>query len=276
MYNNYFKDKIALITGGGSGIGRGLCRQLDAAGAIVICTDIDLAHATETVGILSSKAEARQLDVTVESAIGDVVKDIVKKHDRLDLIFNNAGLAISGELRDIPITDWKKLMNVNFYGVLYGSQAAYKVMLKQGNGQIVNIASAAGLVDDLALLAPYSVSKHAVVNYTHILRLESEDLGIKANVVCPGFISTSIGENATDVNAKSGWHQKTRDIVAKGISVESAANSILKGVAANKRTIVFPGQTSAINGFASMFGGLFRRGMKKSIQDFRQNYRIND
>ncbi len=276
MYNNYFKNKIALITGGGSGIGRGLCRQLDAAGATAICTDINLTHATETISMLSSKAEVRLLDVTDDSDIAGVIEDIVKKHGRLDLIFNNAGLAISGELRDISMTDWRKLMDVNFYGVLYGSQAAYQVMLKQGNGQIVNIASAAGLVDDLALLAPYSVSKHAVVNYTHILRLEAEELGIKANVVCPGFISTSIGENATDANAKPGWRQKSKDMVAKGVTVESAANSILKGVAANKRNIVFPGETRAINGFAAMFGGLFRRGMKRSIKDFRQNYRIND
>src|SRR6185312_11928936 len=180
---------VALVTGGGSGIGRGLCKQLDAAGATVICSDINLTHALETVASLSGKAEAQILDVTVEGAMIGVVRDIVKNHKRLDLIFNNAGIAVSGELRDISHTDWKKQMDVNFYGVLYGSQAAYQVMLKQGNGQIVNIASAAGLVDDLALLAPYSVSKHAVVNYTHILRLEAKKLGIKANVVCPGFIS---------------------------------------------------------------------------------------
>ena len=276
MYNNYFSGKIALVTGGGSGIGRGLCKRLDAAGATVICTDINITHAAETVAVLSDKAEVQLLDVTLENDVTSIVETIVKKHDRLDFIFNNAGIAISGELRDIPLADWKKVMDVNFYGMLNGSQAAYLAMLKQGSGQIVNIASAAGLVDDLVLLAPYSVSKHAVVNYTHILRLEGKGLGIKANVVCPGFINTSIGDNATDANAKPGWHQKSKDMVANGVSIEAAADNILKGVAANKRTIVFPGQTRAINRFASLFSGLFRRGMQKSIRDFRQNYRINN
>lgn len=275
MYNNYFKDKIALVTGGGSGIGRSLCRQLDAAGATVICTDVIVTHAAETVAMLVGKADAQLLDVTSESDFIISIEHIVKKYGKLDLIFNNAGIATSGELRDIPLDDWRKLMDVNFYGVLCGSQAAYQAMLKQGSGQIVNIASAAGLVDDLALLAPYSVSKHAVVNYTHILRLEGEELGIKANLVCPGFINTSIGENATDANAKPGWHQKSKDMVAKGISAEAAADSILKGVAANKRTIVFPGQTRVISRFASLFSGVFRRGMQKSVRDFRQNYRID-
>ncbi|TWI94833.1 NADP-dependent 3-hydroxy acid dehydrogenase YdfG [Mucilaginibacter frigoritolerans] len=238
MYNNYFHNKVVLITGAGSGIGRGLCLQLATEGAIVFCTDIDIAKAIETESMaINGNIIAQKLDVAIITEFENIVTEIVNRHGRLDLIFNNAGIAVSGEIRDIDIEQWKKIVDINFYGVLNGSLTAYRQMLKQGSGQIVNIASAAGLIDYLALMAPYSVTKHAIVNYTKILRIEAKKLGVKANVVCPGFISTSIGENAINPHANTKWNEHAINEVAKGITIQKAVHHILKGVAANTESL---------------------------------------
>ena len=276
MYQQYFENKIALITGGGSGIGRALCQQLAHAGATVICTDINQERAAETVKTISDKGEAWFLDVTDEASITALIDKVVSKYGRLDLIFNNAGIAVSGELRDIKLSYWKKLMDINFFGVLYGSQAAYQVMLKQGSGHIVNTASAAGLADGLALMAPYSVSKHAVVDYTHILRIEAKALGVKASVVCPGFVDTAIGDSAVEANAKPYWKNKAQEALKKGLSADKAAITILKGVAANKETIVFPRAIKIAMRIDRILGGVVKKMMQKELADFRANYRLPD
>jgi short-subunit dehydrogenase len=204
----------------------------------------------------------------------NVITDIISRHGHLDLIFNNAGIAVSGEIRDIDIEQWKKIIDINFYGVLNGSQTAYRQMLKQGSGQIVNIASAAGLIDYLALMAPYSVTKHAVVNYTKILRIEAKILGIKASVVCPGFIHTAIGENAINPQANADWNEYAINEVAKGIPVEQAVNHILKGVAANKGLIIFPLQVKIIYLFTQLFTGLYKMTIQKLVKNYREKYRL--
>jgi NAD(P)-dependent dehydrogenase (short-subunit alcohol dehydrogenase family) len=273
--DNYFQHKVVLVTGGGSGIGRGLCLQLAIEGAIVFCTDIDVAKATETASMtVNGNITAQKLDVTVATEFENVIAEIVNLHGRLDLIFNNAGIAVSGEIRDIGIEQWKKIIDINFYGVLNGSQTAYRQMLKQGSGQIVNIASAAGLIDYLALMAPYSVTKHAVVNYTQILRIEAKKLGVKVNVVCPGFISTAIGENAMNPNANTEWNKYAVNEVAKGIPVEKAVKHILKSVAANTEVIIFPLQVKIIYRFTQFFTGLYKITMQKLVKNYRDKYRL--
>jgi NAD(P)-dependent dehydrogenase (short-subunit alcohol dehydrogenase family) len=277
MYSNYFLNKITLVTGAGSGIGRELCLKLAEGGATVICTDIDPAKAAETVELTRkpTKATSIKLDVTQLSEVESVMAGIVTQYGRLDLVFNNSGIAISGEMRDISMGDWKRVIDVNFYGVLYGSQTAYRHMLKQGYGQIINTASGAGLMEYLVLMAPYSVTKHAVVNYTKILRAEAKTLGIKANVVCPGFISTDIGKNATYSNAKQNWNENTLNEVAKGISVDKAVEHILKGVAANREMIVFPMQIRLILPLTRLFKPLYKIVIQKLLKGYREKYRGN-
>lgn len=277
MYNEYYLNKIVLVTGGGSGIGRGLTAKLAEAGAIVICTDIDLAKADDTVsGIANGKAVSKKLDVSELPEFQKVIAEAITHYGKLDLFFNNAGIAVSGEIRDITVADWKKIMDVNFFGVLHGSQLAYQYMSKQGSGQIVNIASAAGLINYLALMAPYSVTKHAVVNYTEILRVEAKELGIKANVVCPGFISTSIGINSMAPNAAKAWNDLANRMVENGINVDKAVDLILKGVERNKGVIIFPFNVRIMVLFSRLFGGIVRMIMHKQIKEFRTNYRINN
>lgn len=275
MFNNYYFNKIALVTGGGSGIGRGLCLALVKAGATVICTDINLQWADETAALAGAGAKiaAIALDVTQAQDVEAVFTAVFAQYGRLDLVFNNAGIGMTGELRDLSLDDWHKLMNINFYGVLHGAQAAYQIMLKQGAGQIVNTTSAAGLVGYLALLAPYSVSKHGVVAYSRILRLEAKAFGIKVSVVCPGVVSTSIIENSTNIRSGTDHRAYMQDVITKGVSAEDAAKSILKGVAANRETILFPGRMRLVLFLANNCGWLLRKAMLKMLNHFRKSYR---
>jgi len=272
-YHNYFVDKIAIVTGGGSGIGRALCLKLAAAGAQVICADIDLQRAEQTVELIRNAATLVKLDVSVSIDVEAALNSVATQFGRIDLIFNNAGIAVTGELRDLAITDFEKVMSVNFYGVLYGSQAACKLMLRQGHGQIVNTASAAGLIDGVPLLAPYSVSKHAVVSYTKILRTEAKALGIKVSVVCPGMVDTAIVADTRYVNALQRMKDYSIAELARGISADKAADQILRGVAANKGVIIFPAKMKIAFLLSRLFKMPFRTVMDRMLAIYRKQYR---
>jgi len=184
-------------------------------------------------------------------------------------------MGISGELRDLSIEHWKKVLDINFYGVLYGSQTAYLQMLKQGFGQIVNTASLAGLLDMIPLIGPYSVSKHAVLNYTRVLRHEAKAFNIKANTVCPGYIDTPIIDALPAVNAKPGWNREAIKQFEPGLPVSKAVEYILNGVARNKEVILFPRVARLILQFSRLFKGFYLKASDKSLKDFREKFRLN-
>lgn len=278
MYHNYYKNKTVLITGGGSGIGQALCLELAKAGAIVVCTDVDVQKGLETVALAANgNIIAKKLDVTELQDFEAVTNWILKTYGRLDIIFNNAGIALSGEMRDISPEQWKRVLDVNLLGVIYGSQVAYAQMLRQGSGQIVNIASLAGLINDLVLLAPYSVSKHAVVSYSRSLRMEAKQLGVKVNVICPGYIRTQIAINGATAKTNEAWNENARETVAvKGIGPEKAARHMLEKVAANKGIIVFPFVYKPLLWASVLFRGFYKMGIQRFLKTYRKKYRKAD
>jgi NAD(P)-dependent dehydrogenase (short-subunit alcohol dehydrogenase family) len=189
-----FDGAVAVITGGASGIGRALGEALGKRGCEVILADLQASLAEEAaVGIRASggKAVALELDVTHYAAVERVVQETYTRCGRLDYMFNNAGIGIGGELRDLEVRDWEKIIDVNFRGVVYGVQAAYPMMVRQGFGHIVNTASLAGLTP-WGMLASYAATKHAVVGLSKSLRIEATLRGVRVSVLCPGAIRTSI------------------------------------------------------------------------------------
>jgi len=267
----YFKDKVAIVTGGASGLGRALCEELGRRGARVVSVDINQEGAQAVASnIVKAGGEAiyAYLDVTVYENAQRLVMDIVKKYGRLDFFFNNAGTAILGETRDLTVQQWRTVIDVNLLGVIYGAISAYSVMEKQGNGQIVNISSLAGLIP-VPKEIPYCTSKWAIVGFSNSLRVEGADLGVKVNLVCPGVMQTPIHESISIVNADK---NKLNTPVAKKyyMAADRAAEIILQGVEKNRPIIVFPFYARFIWWLYRFTPFVFQFLFRKMIRDFRK------
>jgi short-subunit dehydrogenase len=159
---------------------------------------------------------------------------------------------------------WRRILDINLRGVIYGTAAAYQVMVKQGFGHIVNIASLAGLIP-LAGITAYAVTKHAVVGLSTSLRIEAADLGVKVSVVCPGLIKTNIIDSATYLKLDK---ERLLDLSPrKGLDVDLAARTILEGVARNRPIIAFPFGARLLwwlyRHFPRVLEPFGRRGMRK-------------
>lgn len=232
-----FNAQVAIVTGGASGIGRALCEELARRGAIVVVADINYAGAQSVAAAIGGKARAAALDVTNAQDVERLVEDTIRAEGRLDYMFNNAGIGVGGEVRDLSLDDWRTAVDINLWGVIYGTTAAYAAMMRQGSGHIVNTASAAGLVGEPGLI-PYSVTKSAVVALSTALRAEAHTFGVRVSVVCPGFIDTAIFENA--IGIKIDKDEFLAKLPVRLVTAPDAAYAILRGVQRNESIIVFP------------------------------------
>lgn len=233
------EEKVAIVTGGGSGIGEALCRELARQGVRVVVADINGDGASRVATAIvkaGGRATATRVDVSKEQEVKFLVQETASAYSRLDYLFNNAGLAIGGDARDLTLDHWRRVLDVDLYGVVHGMLAAYPIMARQGFGHIVNTSSAAAFLPDPGD-APYCTAKHAIVGLSLSLRLEGADLGVNVSVVCPGVVRTSIFDNVVVVNVPR--DQAVRP-PARMIEAPQAAQAILAGVARNKAVIVFP------------------------------------
>ena len=232
-----FQGKIAIITGGASGIGLAVGELLARQGASVVLADLDGAKArsvaTEIVG-KGGKARGEQVDVGDAAAVSALVDGVFEREGRLDLMINNAGIALFGEVRDMSMEQWERLIRVNLHGVVHGVMAAYPRMIEQGFGHIVNTASLAGLVPTPGGTA-YAMTKHAVVGMSTSLRSEAAMHGVNVSVVCPGLISTPLQDSLTYLNLDK---QKMLSHGAiKLHPVDRCARTIVRGVERNRAII---------------------------------------
>ena len=191
------QDKVALVTGAGSGIGAATARRFAEEGALVVLTDIDAAAAaTVAAGITAAggRAEAHHQDVTDESAWAATVAEIVQRHGRLDVLVNNAGIVITGNAESSTLEDWRRTQAVNGESVFLGTRAAIAVM-KQHGGSIINISSIEGIVGEQNATA-YNYSKGGVRIFTKsaALHCAAQGYGIRVNSVHPGYILTPMVE----------------------------------------------------------------------------------
>jgi short-subunit dehydrogenase len=217
-----FEGKIALVTGASSGIGAALAAELARRGAKVFSADID------------AKSMLR-LDVTDAARFRVVADDIVAREGRIDLLFNNAGIGLAGEARDLESEDWRRVVEVNLIGVMNGIAAVYPGMVARGRGHIVNTASGAGLAPRPGMAA-YAATKHGVVGLSTSLRAEAQRHGVEVSAICPGYVATSILESTKYVKLDRDGVREA--IPIRAMSAAKCAELALAGVA--KRRAIIP------------------------------------
>jgi NAD(P)-dependent dehydrogenase (short-subunit alcohol dehydrogenase family) len=241
-----FTGAVAIVTGGASGIGRALGEALARRGARVILADlqIDLAEdVAARIRTAGGQATAEGLDVTDFDATSRFVQSSFQSAGRLDYIFNVAGIGIVGEARYYQLEDWNRILDVNLRGVVHGVQAAYPIMLQQGFGHIVNMASGAGLWPSPFVVA-YCTTKHAIVGLSTSLRIEAAAAGVRVSVLCPGAVRTP----ALTCEARYGKvlppipPEVLRRMVEhqRPMPPERFAEKALRAVAKNRAIIVIP------------------------------------
>ncbi len=189
--NVNLEDQVGLVTGAAQGIGKSIAEALAANGARVIVTDIDLPKAAETAAALPL-GTAKEMDVTDDAQIAQVIDAVVREFGRLDIVVNNAGVNTLHHrvtIDEFPRQEWDRLLQVDLNGLFFVSKAAARVMRSQGRGRIINIASVAGLVP-LRLQCAFVAAKAGAINLTKAMAIELGPLGILVNGIAPGSIMT--------------------------------------------------------------------------------------
>ena len=239
-----FDGAVALVTGAGSGIGAALAHELGARGARVVLADRHEPSAAEQAADLpAGRGEALALDVRDAGAVEQAVAAAFDRHGRLDYLFNNAGIAVGGEARDLTLDDWRAAVDVNLLGVVHGVAAAYPRMVRQGFGHVVNTASmAAFMATPMAL--PYGATKAAVVSLSRSLRLEAAHFGVRVSVLCPGVVRTPIlvdgGRYGRVTTFLDSFQQSRLWERLRPMDPARFARATLAAVARNRAVIVVP------------------------------------
>lgn len=243
---------VAIITGGASGIGAALCRQMANAGIFVVIADVDSSRAERLCDELNAKGECSEtafLDVSHEPEVSRLVSSVAQKHRHLAYMINNAAIISRGASHEFDHEEWQRVLDVNVSGVIAGTMASYLVMKKQGFGHIVNISSL-GALCYAPLHLPYITSKSAILGLSIALRSEAQRYGVKVSVACPGNVRTTMTEGTS------------LSRLTPAISPDQAASAIFRGIRRNTGTIVFPSYARVmwwIERLSPSIGSMLRR-----------------
>lgn len=248
------KEKIIVITGAGSGIGAASAKLMASLGARVIAADIDLKKAEETVAEIKKsggKATAHHVDVTQFKEVENFVKQVVKEYGSIDVMVNNAGIGGKNQNKTAEHTleDWHSVIAVNQTGVFYCMKVALQQMLLQGEGNIINIASLAGLKPSGNNLS-YSASKFAVVGMTKSAALEYGRKNIRINAVCPGYTHSSLLDQLLASRPDMG--ERLKQMIPMGRFGEATEVAETVAWLASDSSKYITGQTITIDGGTSL------------------------
>lgn len=241
-------DKVAAVTGAGSGIGRALAQRLAGDGCRLALSDVDADGLAETERLLAGRARALTtavVDVTDEAGMTAWADAVVADHGRANLVFNNAGVALSGTVASLSTEDYRWIMGVNFWGVVHGTKAFLPHLERSGEGHVVNISSVFGLTAQ-PLMSGYNASKYAVRGFTESLRqdLELTRSCVSATCVHPGGVRTNIARAARVDESVARATGKAPDAAARGLersfitSPTKAADVIVDAVRKDKRRVL--------------------------------------
>jgi len=252
-----YQNKTVLVTGGAAGIGRGLCEVLAKQGAIVYAADINEEGLQKLVDSASAGIIPVKLDVSQARDFQNAIDKVLADHGRLDILINNAGIAVAGAFKDMPEDAMERIININLWSVIHGTRLAYAQMLKQGHGHIVNVSSSAGMMP-VPNQSMYSAIKHAVIGLSHSLREEAALHGVKVSAVLPGMVQSDLWDKAVNIKDYN-LKQNMESTGLKPISAHKAAEAILQGISANDRSIIFPRINKIILRTYQLFPGLMTK-----------------
>ncbi|MEH3099951.1 SDR family NAD(P)-dependent oxidoreductase [Sphingomonas adhaesiva] len=208
-----FKGKVAIVTGGGSGIGAAFARRVHGEGAAVMIADLDVERGGALAAELGERAAFRHADVADSAALEALAADTAAAFGGIDILYNNAGIGCYGLTPDLPVEQWRRVIAVNLDAVFYGCRAVIPHLRARGGGAIVNTASASGMRADYGFTA-YNAAKAGVINYTRSLAIDHARDNIRANAVCPGPVDTPI--LTTGVDAIPGLRAEWEQVVPAG------------------------------------------------------------
>ena len=255
----FWSGKSVIVTGAASGIGLALSRALARRGAKVWLSDINEAAVREVASRIGGDARAATLDVTDADAFKALVAEVVAEHGHLDVLFNNAGIGVGGAAEELDFSHFDRAVEVNVRGVTNGFVAAYADMVRRGEGMIVNTASTGGLIG-VPGMAPYCLSKHAVVGLTKSVRVEAADYGVRVCALCPATIETPMVDSDNPVGTPEVWRPDMRqyltDIGGPPYPVEKFADYALHQIEKDKAIIVAPLGARVLVALGKFFPGL--------------------
>jgi len=187
------KNPRVVVTGAGSGLGRAFCSVLGSRGARVLACDINFDAVKETAA--RTGAHPAACDVANLDDVNRLADEAERVLGGVDLVINNAGVAVAGRVGEVSLDDWRWIFGVNLWGVIHGCHVFVPRLRRQGSGHVINVASAAGLLSP-PLMAPYNVTKAAVIALSETLCGELRDDGVGVTVLCPTFFPTNIHKSA--------------------------------------------------------------------------------
>ncbi len=215
------KDKVCIITGAASGIGHGIAKRYVADGAKVVIADLKLDAAQKAADELTAQgpgeAMAVEMDVTDEAQVNAGVAKVVETWGKIDVLVSNAGVQIVHPLEDFPFDQWKKLLSIHLDGGFLTSKAVLPHMQKAGSGAIIFMGSVHSK-EASPLKSAYVTAKHGLLGLARVISKEGAKHGIRANVICPGFVKTPLVEKQIP--------EQARDL---GISEEEVVNKVMLG-----------------------------------------------
>lgn len=268
MSNSHYRDRIAAITGAGSGIGRALAIALAKAGCHVALSDVDAEALAETVALCEGygvKVTSSLLDVSDRDAVFAWADEVVAAHGAAHFIFNNAGVALGASVDATTHEDFAWLMDVNFWGVIHGTQAFLPIFKAAGEGHIVNISSVFGLLS-IPTQSAYNAAKFGVRGFTDALRmeLEIEDSPVSATTIHPGGIKTNIVRNGRFddelIDPDEGQQGNIDEFEKTALTTpDKAAQQILRAVQRNRRRALIGPDAIAFDAVSRLPASLSQR-----------------
>jgi len=258
----WYDGKVAIVTGGGSGIGAALVTALRGAGATAIAADLEPPAD-------GPRGHSQVLDVTDAAAVQALVDDVVAEHGRLDLMFNNAGISLIGETQDLTLSQWNSIIDVNIRGVVHGVAAAYPQLIRQGGGHIVNTASMGGLMA-AGLLTSYVMTKHAVVGLSLALRSEAAAYGVGVTAICPAAVNTPILDKGEFGAIRGRDYFLKGQGIRKPVDPDALAARTLAAVAADEAIVIEPVQARVAHRLQRLAPGFTQRASIRFVDKQRR------